>query len=126
MQKEELLVFDQEDESIADLISHCEESLKHQEARVLWYIMQKEKVNSKDVARALDLHQPQVSDVLNKLRKNGWVSYEEEKLERGRPQFLYFPSLTRGRLFSVIEKHQHERMKKMKEKLESLKKQIAQ
>jgi len=126
MQKQELLVFDENDVKIAEMIEVCEETLRPQDARVFWLILQKGRMNAKSVAKSLDMHQPQVSEVLNRLREMGWIGSDQVKLERGRPQNVYFSKFTKSDFITLVEKHQEEHHEMMLAIVEKLKKQIAE
>lgn len=83
------------------------------EAKVISYLTEHDESFQRDIERACDLRQPEVSVALSSLKKLGVVQFEPVHAVRGRSLKKY--SLLRSRLYKVMqEKFQTEiKIKKM-------------
>jgi len=83
------------------------------EAKVISYLTEHDGSFQRDIERACDLRQPEVSIALSSLKKLGVIQFESVHAVRGRSMKKY--SLLRNRLYEVMqEKFQTEiKIKKM-------------
>ncbi|HWQ66869.1 MAG TPA: helix-turn-helix domain-containing protein [Methanospirillum sp.] len=81
------------DEEISEIL--CNVGLKKNEARILVLMFKNIDYVSRDIERAADLRQPEVSVALNALIRKNWVEISHQnKQNKGRPVKIYRLSRT--------------------------------
>jgi len=90
-------------------------------ARVLIYFMNEKKGKSRDVERAMDLRQPEVSLGMKELVKGHYVTRQFlKKHGKGRPEILY-TAITPHKLLAKIEEETTRKLNTMKDNIVKLK-----
>ena len=96
------LHFSQGDEEIADLFWDI--GLKRNSARVLVLLIKDIDLTSREIERAVDLRQPEVSIALTDLMKKRWVQVVSQITEnKGRPTKIYRLSRTLDEILDEIK-----------------------
>ena len=112
------LALDKKDEEIIRLFSEI--GMPKNLSKALMYISQVDECRSTDVERGTNLRQPEVSLVMQELRRRGWVKKRDLKGKgKGRPVHIYTSTVELSEVIKTIEQ------KKLKE-LEDTKNDIAE
>lgn len=90
-------------------------------SRLLIYFLNNKKGKSRDVERAMDLRQPEVSLAMRELVKNKYVTRKFlKKHGKGRPEILY-TAIAPHKLLAKIEEETTRKLNKMKDNIVKLK-----
>ncbi len=92
-------------------------------ARTLVFVASKDETKSREIESGTDLRQPEVSIAMQELRNRGWVTKRDIKKEgKGRPVHGYTLDKSIGEIIKEIEGKEQERIKKIKDNLDKIKK----
>ena len=94
-------------------------------ARCIIYFLSQKEGTSKQIERAMDLRQPEVSTSMKALIKEGMIIKIHIRMEKkGRPELLYKLSIGNKQLFNKIEKMITKKIEKTLKNLQELRKTI--
>ncbi|MCP1662534.1 MAG: ArsR family transcriptional regulator [Methanocalculus sp. MSAO_Arc1] len=78
--------------------------MKRNVAKVLVYLSELPEATSREIERATDLRQPEVSIAMRELKEQEWVNCRESKTEnKGRPVKIYSISLGLNDITNILE-----------------------
>ena len=107
----------------AALASILERSgLHHNISHTLVFIHSKETTTSKDIQKATNLRQPEVSIAIQELRKNEWVDKKDYKKGKGkgRPIHKYSMSTNFGKVIDFFIRENKKKIKEIQADIKSL------
>jgi len=97
-----IMCFTQREEEFSDLLTKV--GLKKNAAKILVYLANAHTATSRDIERATELRQPEVSIAMSVLMDEKWIDYQENKSEnKGRPEKTYSLTLSMGDIINKIE-----------------------
>lgn len=92
-------------------------------ARSLVYMLKVREASSRGIELATGLRQPEVSIAMQKLKSRGWVTASEIKGKgKGRPTHSYSLAMKPARIIRKIEESELQRIREIKDNLQTLKK----
>lgn len=97
-----VMCFTQREDEFSDLLFKL--GLKKNSAKILVYLANAHTATSRDIERATDLRQPEVSIAMSTLMEEKWIDYQENKSEnKGRPEKTYTLTLSMGDIVNKME-----------------------
>lgn len=91
------------------------------EANILFHLLKAEKSLARDIEKAADLRQPEVSGGVKKLIGRGWVSHTIVKSKgKGRPQLMYSLAMPESDIMKAINKLFSEKIQSLEKDREEL------
>lgn len=93
---------------------------KHTARILAFLISKKDQVTTKDIEKATNLNQSQVSVAICNLEDRGWVEHDGLKGSIGRPINMYRMSADLDEVYSSIEKDEKSKIQKVKDNLKDL------
>ncbi|WP_290901793.1 helix-turn-helix domain-containing protein [Ferroglobus sp.] len=113
--------FTEKDERLVELLT--EAGLNKNIAKVLVYLSKVGETVSRDIERAANLRQPEVSIAMKELKEMGWVKDREiKKKGKGRPLKSYKLTLDLKDIVSELVRKKREEIQKLEKDLEELEK----
>ena len=113
--------FTEKDERLVELLT--EAGLNKNIAKVLVYLSKVGETVSRDIERAANLRQPEVSIAMKELKEMGWVKDREiKKKGKGRPLKSYKLTLDLKDIVAELVRKKREEIEKLERDLEELEK----
>jgi predicted transcriptional regulator len=91
-------------------------------AKTLLYVSQFDECKCADVEQGTDMRQPEVSVVMQELRRRGWVKKKDlKKKGRGRPVHIYKTTTDLSEILNVFEREKFKEVENVKHDISVLK-----
>jgi predicted transcriptional regulator len=112
-------VLDENDNKIAQLFADL--GMSKNLAKTLMYISQVDECCSSEMEKALDLRQPEVSLVMQEIRRRRWAKKHDIKREgKGRPVHVYEPTMHLPEILKAFEQEKLKEVEKIKRDISEL------
>lgn len=87
---------------------------------LVFLISEKDQVTSKDIGKAIDMGQSQVSIAIRNLEDRGWVEHDSLRGSGGHPINIYRMLVNLDEVYSSIEKDEKSKVRGMKDNLKRI------
>ena len=112
--------FNKKDESLVDLLVNT--GIPKNVAKTLAFLRKKEETTSVEIEIMTALRQPEVSIVMQELRRRKWVIKRDIKKEgKGRPVHSYKLAIPFDKIIETLEKEERKRMESIEKNIDQLK-----
>ena len=121
MKQRSTYVLDENDDQAIRLFSEL--GMPKNLAKTLLYISEVKECKSKDIEQGADLRQPEVSVVIQELRKKRWVKKQniKKKKGKGRPVHIYRSTKNLSEILKTFEQEKLKEIENVKKDLSKLK-----
>jgi predicted transcriptional regulator len=120
MKQKSSLVLDERDSKAVQLF--IELGMPKNLAKTLMYVSQVDECKSADIEHGTNLRQPEVSIVMQELRRRGWVKKRDiNKKGKGRPVHIYKSTMHISNILKAFEQEKLKKVEVVKKDISKLK-----